>query len=1257
MSGFNTSTRKEDISVRLRAQNLKLARDQTKRLEEDNRKMEERLRELKTAMNREKEDRERKGTGFWSKGQTNAGSLTSYASEVLLSKPNNLPKDGKKKKIKILQDEPIEVPKRSSQPGTMKHIAQRKLATGAAAREKGLKCGQCEDRTATLTCVQCSEIYCFGCFSAFHLKGALKQHRSVPLSATGPRICMSPRTNTDPHSPSGSQASGSVPACSVSFSGESGAAQASPSAGDPALLRGDYDESQSAASFQQALMAWRQGDQPKAFQPTVSPSKRIASPVKSPVFTLDESTGTADPHNVPEIKFKSTLSYADRLMLKKHRRTELAEYPTPRLGSSKDNSQSKGNSSLQGSRSRFSDTFSVGHHEIDRGRSQIGNGREGSFIDDGERVDFQSLFEAVTSSDSPDHNTGGSSYRNITPSSSNSSVLSVDESTTSSAKTMSTVASENSSKLYVVQEVSDLECWQLQHNIDSKSTSRVQANGKVNKPKSSSTKRNSMIQESVSELFPSGNSSPIPSVSETSTSRKNINTKKWKSDESKSKAQKENSDLVISAVLLGGDDSSTDLSARSKSSRSRVGTSRAKPRPISRAESRAVSNMGLKGILTKTPSDALKHVAHMVQSSTTYQSPMEDFFLVGVEPSHQQPTSTRLTPSKQVRHDQRPKSRAGKDVISVSNRLYQMAPRSWRPESSLGETVPLSDVKFEMTEEMTLAYSYSGQIGGQATEWRPSSSQSRVQIPPGDIDPKSSLVFGDEMFINEAAAISGSIKAPRAPSTQRNHTTFKRSTQLDRGDSATVKSQAPRNATAPLAKPLGRHKIPNRDSLGTPKNSRDSTPINSRDSTPKNSLDATNDDYVDKHKPASRQHRVIASELKSDQLLGPSPSKNIPALVTRDKKTQESSHSKSSDNAAYKPVLSRQSNQSSTVSNRDLSATRAGPNFKPSLSKYKKEQITQQAAHNSKSDITQGRPVAIQGLKKGVTRSSQPYESTSARPISSTNLPLGSKVQHTQPVKGRPNSSTGGQEPLKKGMISSKSVDTNLYSDTLISDIMMSRVQEDGWVADDVPNDSDSGDDMSFDYDDGDAITPNFLRSQQMRLMSQPPEQGNQHWETDVRPFSGVSLTSKGGNNTPAGGRGDNKSKRPTSSRPLSMMSGRESRAIVIDGDDLSCYDEFGLTEQQDMEDKQALDQLEWELASDTGRLTADGNVSRMSLLDETGETNGQFSKPPVKLGKEKDYDIAAKLCEDERNAEKEVDALSTRRSMTLDEDEVRALR
>ena len=53
------------------------------------------------------------------------------------------------------------------------------------------------------------------------------------------------------------------------------------------------------------------------------------------VVHIDHSTGTSD--NSPQqldIKFTNSLSYADRLLLKKHRRTEVDELSTPRLSSS-----------------------------------------------------------------------------------------------------------------------------------------------------------------------------------------------------------------------------------------------------------------------------------------------------------------------------------------------------------------------------------------------------------------------------------------------------------------------------------------------------------------------------------------------------------------------------------------------------------------------------------------------------------------------------------------------------------------------------------------------------------------------------------------------------------------------------------------------------------------------------------------------------------------------------------------------------------
>ena len=41
-----------------------------------------------------------------------------------------------------------------------------------------------------------------------------------------------------------------------------------------------------------------------------------------------------------------------------------------------------------------------------------------------------------------------------------------------------------------------------------------------------------------------------------------------------------------------------------------------------------------------------------------------------------------------------------------------------------------------------------------------------------------------------------------------------------------------------------------------------------------------------------------------------------------------------------------------------------------------------------------------------------------------------------------------------------------------------------------------------------------------------------------------------------------------------------------MEGTDLSIFDNMGIKDNRDTDDEEALDQLEWELASQTGRLT-----------------------------------------------------------------------
>ena len=148
------------------------------------------------------------------------------------------------------------------------------------------------------------------------------------------------------------------------------------------------------------------------------------------------------------------------------------------------------------------------------------------------------------------------------------------------------------------------------------------------------------------------------------------------------------------------------------------------------------------------------------------------------------------------------------------------------------------------------------------------------------------------------------------------------------------------------------------------------------------------------------------------------------------------------------------------------------------------------------------------------------------------------------------------------------------HQDTVIADMLHSRVQADGWMDgedDDDGDDDDSDNDgeemtgFSHNYDDGNDLDLMMLMSQRRSASRGEPKEGgnsvmrsSQHWETEVRPFSsGRSSVNSArvGNSSAriaasATGSGREKPKthpRPDSARPLSSVSrasGRESRAI-----------------------------------------------------------------------------------------------------------------
>ncbi|GFO16535.1 Zinc finger b-box domain containing protein 1 [Plakobranchus ocellatus] len=1446
MSGFNTSTRAGDMSMRLRAQNMRNARDQTKRLEEDNRKMEDRLRELKTVMTKEKEERERQGGGFWGRGQAQVGSLTKYADEVLSSKSDRAPREGKKKKIKVLQDEPIEVPKRSAQPGTMKYIAQRKLPPGPGPvprdKQKGPRCGQCEDRAATLSCVQCSEIYCPGCFAAFHVKGALKQHRSVPINASGPRVCMSPHPSVDPHqSPRASQASGSVVNQSASYGEDSGASSARQppisqvgaaptTGGGGSLLEGAYDESQSAASFQAALMAWREGPSSSpSTSSSSSPSKDsdrertarsnrsrkvvVASPVKSPVIAVDESTGTPEESKVPEIKFTSSLSYAERLLLKRHRRTELAEVATPRLGNQSpprngagDQSQhmaSQDFASLTGTRSNRPTSASRSSGSFSRREPPTSSARKGqtyredTFVDDGERVNFQSLFEAVTSSESPDQLSARRSHSST--------------STVSITEIKSTYPTEppkfKSSVTYVVEEAKPMEAWNIQQSQISSATFVKDKSGHFSS--TSSTVQPPRIRGSITDLFPveestNGSSNNTSQRSSFSTDgrlksaqekqqqqqhfgvnepRDHIHHGQDIPDEVSSPVSPSKNQSLQSKMKPESETGSTDSSEvvngkASKMQRKPVASSRPKSsaqssRPGSRAHSRAASRIKIEGTLTKSPSTALKQVAQMVQSpehTYTYQSPLEEFFLAGVEGQAPPPPGEDrvLTPSKGRKPSSasRPKSRADggtsarEEKFKISYKLYKMAPKSWRPDSSLGEAVPLSEVKLEEPqEEMTMSYSYSGQMSGKATEWRPSSSHNNSRFHPDEFGLNSSLVFGDEMFTEDAAAAaaaegtesSATTPTPGLPSRNRHrleqHGSMKPSTPHDVrhphhhhvNSDQTFRQLEEANRddddVTPTPSRATRRKSANRRSF-TPGNpdSLDSVYNSSANSSITGSTEIQKS--VDQNESVGAHPENIArrsanlrrfSGSSSRTVSSPLPPSNMvptppPPVASHKPELETGSFGRgASSQAARSAQLSRRSVRSSSdLSSDPHSQTAASPSESRRLvatsAKRDHQSNLRQSGHLNFStnhsthdnEASSGHRVQMESTSasKQSTKSSaglrrhmsdihtnsqplkaKPHSEPHNRPASMSSRINTVQRNRTPSQQWRPVSSRDGAElGSKTGTTLSASMDGtgHLRQDTVIADVLQSRVQEDGWM-DGEDDDDDENGGVLYNYDDGNDL--DFVRVMSRQSQRRDDQAGksilrsSQHWETEVRPFSGgrASATSlKAGNfsahSAADGGRGSNNAAslknarlRSASSRPSSCMSqasGRESRAIVMDGEDLSVYDAVGAVpaeDDQDTEDRETLEKLEWELASDTGRLTADGQISRMSMLDNEDDigsgSSSRSSARSLRKSSERDYDVSAKLLEDEQHAQEEVDELDMRRSVTLDEDEVKALR
>ncbi|CAB4013362.1 Hypothetical predicted protein, partial [Paramuricea clavata] len=244
----------------------------------------------------------RLGGSRWTSGRTGPLTKTSQKSPGSKKNQSNGIVNKVPRKIKVLTDEPVE-----------SYI--RKPPAMPARKSWSSLCGQCEKIASVWHCHDCSEKYCDGCFNQFHLRGALRKHTKTRVEAGAAK-------EITQQAPATARQEDSI------FKSYGVTTETPTTANDhtngPSLLNGSYDEEESANSFAQALQEWR--NQNKAAK--ISP--------RNPLVCTDTSCGTSnesithqDDKKELTIKFNSSISYGDRLYLKKNRENNIASVTLP----------------------------------------------------------------------------------------------------------------------------------------------------------------------------------------------------------------------------------------------------------------------------------------------------------------------------------------------------------------------------------------------------------------------------------------------------------------------------------------------------------------------------------------------------------------------------------------------------------------------------------------------------------------------------------------------------------------------------------------------------------------------------------------------------------------------------------------------------------------------------------------------------------------------------------------------------------------
>ncbi|XP_004383490.1 zinc finger B-box domain-containing protein 1 isoform X1 [Trichechus manatus latirostris] len=313
-------------SIKLKYKNVRELRLEKEQLELENQEMEKKLQELDSTVNKEMDKRE-SSRCHWKSGQ--AGKLGNRSHMMSQNKGNVIKLSAGKVKLKLLKDQ-LQEPTKQPHNYNMANSSENEKP-----KIKGKVCGQCENKAALLVCLECGEDYCSGCFAKIHQKGALKLHRTTLLQAK-PQILSSVLDvahrfikEVNPDEPKGENHStkgiskGPHKLKSLLLQGRCSEVEITTSKRaestnqkEELLCEGSFDEEASAKSFQEVLNQWRtrnHDDNEKQNLPAEKPDSMEACEVQTNLKIWSEPL---------EIEFKEdSLSYMEKLWLKKHRRT------------------------------------------------------------------------------------------------------------------------------------------------------------------------------------------------------------------------------------------------------------------------------------------------------------------------------------------------------------------------------------------------------------------------------------------------------------------------------------------------------------------------------------------------------------------------------------------------------------------------------------------------------------------------------------------------------------------------------------------------------------------------------------------------------------------------------------------------------------------------------------------------------------------------------------------------------------------------